>query len=363
MAQNITKKGNKWYCLIQFEEVKYTPKHGFTNYRDAQKWISEKKSELLQGIKIKQTGMTVEGLCRYWLDNYAAFHLNELSYDHHECAIRLHIVPILGAIKIINLSKADVGLLQRRAQESVSANRAYDVSVLFRSILKRAEEEWEFIYRNPARGVTLPKKQQRTMEILEYDELMHLRDIADEQSKRIISLAGLCAIRRGEVFGLEWHHFNFRDNTIDIRQQMRKGVIVEFTKTEAARRTVPMWGDIIELMKTWKLQCGTPYPWGNKGGRMSPEVWCNKVLPKLLKTAGISKNITLHTLRHSCVTYLLRRGTPLPVIQKIVGHKNFKTTVDIYGHLADQDVLEGFERLEQFHYEETWKDSPKSKNI
>lgn len=282
MATNITKKHGKWYCLIQFEGVKYTPGHGFTDYKDAVSWVAEKKAELLRGIKIKQTGMTVEGLCRYWLDNYGSYHLNDLSYDHYESHIRRHIVPILGKIKIINLSKADIGLLQRRIQESTSANTAYDVSVLFRGILKRAEEEWELIYRNPARGVKLPKKQARQTETLDYGELMHLIDIADEQSKRIIALAGLCAIRRGEAFGLEWRHFNFRDNTIDIRQQMRKGEIVEFTKTDAARRTVPMWGDVIDLMKTWKLQCGTPYPWGNKGNRMSPEVWCNKVFPDMM---------------------------------------------------------------------------------
>ncbi len=60
----------------------------------------------------------------------------------------------------------------------------------------------------------------------------------------------------------------------------------------------------------------------------------SKVLQQAVQRAGISKYITVHTLRHSYATHLLENGTPLRVIQSLLGHKNSKTT-EIYTHVTD----------------------------
>ncbi|MFO8051070.1 MAG: tyrosine-type recombinase/integrase [Thermoplasmatota archaeon] len=55
------------------------------------------------------------------------------------------------------------------------------------------------------------------------------------------------------------------------------------------------------------------------------------------KRVGISKNVTPHTLRHSFATHLLEGGVNILNIQKLLGHRNLKTT-SIYTHVSDQDV-------------------------
>jgi site-specific recombinase XerD len=54
--------------------------------------------------------------------------------------------------------------------------------------------------------------------------------------------------------------------------------------------------------------------------------------------AGISKSVTIHTLRHSFATHLLMNGANLVTIQALLGHKNIKTTM-IYLHLAPGKIL------------------------
>ena len=62
--------------------------------------------------------------------------------------------------------------------------------------------------------------------------------------------------------------------------------------------------------------------------------WINRPVKKWIEAAGITKHITFHCFRHSFATLQLENGTGLYTIQKLLGHKNIRTT-QIYAHMID----------------------------
>jgi integrase len=59
-----------------------------------------------------------------------------------------------------------------------------------------------------------------------------------------------------------------------------------------------------------------------------PRVWRPAV-----KRSGLNPTPRIHDLRHTCASWLIAAGVPLPVIQRRLGHESITTTIDLYGHL------------------------------
>ena len=75
----------------------------------------------------------------------------------------------------------------------------------------------------------------------------------------------------------------------------------------------------------------------NRYGRQLTRVMIFTIIKRLAVLAGIRKNISPHTLRHSFATHLLQNGADLRIIQQLLGHESVVTT-EIYTHVDIQDL-------------------------
>ncbi len=83
----------------------------------------------------------------------------------------------------------------------------------------------------------------------------------------------------------------------------------------------------------------------NKRGSKLSRVMIFLIIKELVKKAGIKKNISPHTFRHSFATHLIEGGADLRAVQEMLGHESI-TTTEIYTHL-DREFLR--KTLEKFH--------------
>ena len=83
----------------------------------------------------------------------------------------------------------------------------------------------------------------------------------------------------------------------------------------------------------------------NRRGSKLTRVMIFLMLKDLVKKAGISKNISPHTFRHSFATHLVEGGADLRAVQEMLGHESI-TTTEIYTHL-NRDYLR--DTLQRFH--------------
>ena len=66
-------------------------------------------------------------------------------------------------------------------------------------------------------------------------------------------------------------------------------------------------------------------------------VWA--VIKRCARLAKIKKNVTTHTLRHTCATHMLKNGAPIRHIQEMLGHESLEST-QIYTHVTINDLKE-----------------------
>jgi integrase/recombinase XerD len=174
-----------------------------------------------------------------------------------------------------------------------------------------------------------PKVEQKQPDILSVEEVSNmLKAVTNLKHKAIIALMYSCALRVGEVINLKIVDIDSKNNKINIRNG--KGKI---------DRIVMLDHSLLKLLRDYYAIYKTSvYVFeGTTGGKYSDRSIQN-IIKSATKSCGINKNISTHSMRHSCLTQLVKDGVDLRSVQKLAGHKNINTTAN-YIKLVDSDVL------------------------
>ena len=162
--------------------------------------------------------------------------------------------------------------------------------------------------------------------VLSRNEVRRLLAMAPGLKARVmLSLAYGCGMRAGEVVRL-------KVGDIDGEQK-----IIRIVQSKGRKdRNVMLPGDILGLLREWWKERPTSqdqgvtgpdrviFP-GYNGKHLSPRQ-ISRLFKQAARAAGITKPVTLHTLRHSFATHLLERGVDIRVIQALLGHAKLTTT-------------------------------------
>jgi|688.fasta_scaffold100657_3 site-specific recombinase XerD len=173
-----------------------------------------------------------------------------------------------------------------------------------------------------------PKVEQKQPDILSIEEVQSMiTNTANLKHKAIICLMYSCALRVSEVVNLKIKDIDSNNNKINIRNG--KGKVDRITMLDSS---------LLELLRDYYREYKVKeYLFeGAKGEKYSV-----KSVQCIIKKAAIpfSKNISSHSMRHSCLTQLIKNGVDLRSVQKLAGHKNINTTAN-YIKIIDTDITQ-----------------------
>ncbi|MBI1806837.1 MAG: tyrosine-type recombinase/integrase, partial [Ignavibacteria bacterium] len=172
-----------------------------------------------------------------------------------------------------------------------------------------------------------PQKDKKLPDVLNEDEVKRLfAAVQNLKHRTMLMLAYGCGLRVSELVKLRIEDIDGQRGLIHIRGA--KGKRDRYTLfPESLRR---------QLLLYWKkYNLGTSgwlFP-GHTADHHLAARSLQAVTERAVKAARITKNASMHTLRHSFATHMLERGTDLRYIQALLGHQSVKTT-EIYTHVS-----------------------------
>lgn len=190
-------------------------------------------------------------------------------------------------------------------------------------------------------GLVRPKRGRKLPVILSRDEVVRLISVVRKPAYRVALLcAYLCGLRLSEVLGL-------RIGDIDSERMLLRLVQCKGKKDRYA--LLPE--RLLEILRDyWVVEKPENYLFASHAHWCSGQPMHRASLQRAVKLAaaeaGITKNTTVHTLRHYYATHLLECGVDLRTIQEALGHKNPQTTA-IYTHVTDKTLKRMSRALEE----------------
>ena len=223
-----------------------------------------------------------------------------------------------------------LGVAERSQARIISGIRAFYKYLMMEDIIDD----------DPTELLEGPKIGRKIPDVLNYEEIDAILSAIDlstgqgHRNKAIIETLYACGLRVSELINLKISNY-FPD--------------IEFIKVigkNNKERIIPIGSEAIKNIDIYiknyrnkiKIQKGNEdYIFLNRRGKKLSRIMIYHIIKELSKLAGIKKNISPHTFRHSFATHLVEGGADLRAVQEMLGHESILTT-EIYTHL-DTDYL------------------------
>ncbi len=197
-----------------------------------------------------------------------------------------------------------------------------------------------YIDTNPSTLLPAPKLGRHLPDVLtleEIDDMLSLIDMNTPEGIRnraIIETLYGCGLRVSELVNLRISQIFVEDEYVIIEGKGNKQRLVPIS--QQALQCIAQYAEEVRCHLQVKKGCDDILFLNRRGGQLS-RVMIFYIVRDLCERAGIRKNVSPHTLRHSFATHLLEGGANLRAIQQMLGHESIITT-EIYVHI-DRSTL------------------------
>lgn len=223
----------------------------------------------------------------------------------------------------------DIGIHPRSQARILSGIKSFFHFLVLADYLEGDPSE---LLEGPKIGFKLPE----VLTVAEIDTIISTIDLSKPEGQRnraILETLYSCGLRVSELCTLKLSDLYFEEGFIKVTGKGNKQRLVPISPR--AIKEIRYW---LEDRKRWKIKPGfEDYVFLARWGNGISRIMIFHLIKELAEQAGITKNISPHTFRHSFATHLLEGGANLRAIQCMLGHESIATT-EIYTHI-DRHML------------------------
>ena len=232
---------------------------------------------------------------------------------------------------------ASLGIHPRSQARVLSSIRSFYHFLIYKN--KRDDDPTELL-ESPKTGLRLPE----VLSVKEIDRIIEAIDLSKaegQRNKAIIETLYGSGLRVSELINIELSKIYFAEGYMLVERKGSKQRLVPLSPQSI--RQIELWKVDRNLLRVKKGSEDVLFL-NRRGGKLT-RAMIFTIVKELAAMAGIRKNVSPHTFRHSFATHLLENGANLRAIQQLLGHESI-TTTELYTHI---DVHFLRETILEFH--------------
>jgi integrase len=316
--------------------------------KEVTEWLKHMRNQIDAGLNYEGASTALDEFFRNWLISIKTT-IRPGTHYQYEMTCRVHIRPILGKVKLKDLSALMIqNLYDTKSKEGVSARTVKMIHVVLHRSLSHAVK-LGMIGLNPTKRVTPPKY--RTGEMKFYDESQVNQMLLAARGNRnevLYHLAVVTGLRQSELLALHWVDLNWQDRTLKIQRQLKRddhdNGFYTSPKTKAGKRIIVLGAVTIQKLReqfdrVQEERRAVGERWQENDlmfpstvGTPINQMNLYRSFKGFIREVGLP-DIRFHDLRHTAASLMLNHGIPPIVVARRLGHSKVSITLDTYGHL------------------------------
>lgn len=303
-----------------------------------------------------------------WMETFCAVKVKPLTFSSYAVAIKNHIKPSLGALRLQAVRGVHVQkLYNRMTADGLSAKTVKNVAAILHKAFSVAVKQG-LMQANPCDAAELPKAMHKEITPLTDSEIpLFLKAIKGHPFEGAYALCLFAGLREGECLGLSWDQVNFEARRITISQQLQHEkkrsaqyyiapstksgkprqieppeITFQYLRAERKRQTEnrlaagPLWSNPDNLVFTDEL------------GRHLAISMFYKTFKRIVSSIG-RPDARPHDLRHTAATVAIAAGADIKSVQDLLGHATASFTLNVYAHTSDQMKKDTAARMQSYY--------------
>lgn len=336
------------------------------------------KEDAKKGVEKKWSEITLDEWFEEWFTRYKVPKIKVTSINPMKTKYRSSFGKLIGDMKVVDIRNMDIqNVVNTMQKDGKATSTMRDALGRVRDCLEAAKNN-HIISENPCFDTTVPweNKTKERRFLSQEEQNTFLKQVENNWYKEMFYIMFLTGMRVGEVGGLRWEDVDFKNKCINVSHSLSceynegvKTLRLTTPKTHNSYRKIPFMGEVEEMLLAQKKkqdrlrkELGKRYrcngeladcvfitSMGSPVLRYHAEKECKKVVKAINEAEAFESvkekrepvifgDVYPHAIRHTFCSRCFRLDMNPKVVQALMGHQHYSTTIDIYTHVMEKDI-------------------------